>query len=56
MVAAAVFDLALGEVLTEAPGGELRAVIGAERELVRPDPMRDGGPLEERYRFLGAAA
>ncbi len=56
VAAAAVFDLALGEVLTEAPGGELRAVVGAERELVRPDPMRDGGPLEERYRFLGAAA
>ena len=56
VAAAAVTDPELGELCAEAAGGEGRAVVAPEHELARLDPVDRGGSLDDRDRFVGAAA
>ena len=56
VAAAAVSDPERAEPSPEAAGGERRAVVGAERELARLDPVRADGLLDHGDRFVGAAA
>jgi hypothetical protein len=52
----AVGDAVLGEPLAEAAAGEGRAVVGAERQRVGLAPTSSDGVVDERDRFVGAAA
>src|SRR3954451_8826296 len=56
VAAAAVRDPEPGEEELELPGGERGAVVGAERQRLRPDAARGGRLLDERDRFLRAAS
>jgi hypothetical protein len=56
VAAAAVREPELGKLRLEAAGGEGGAVIGAERELARLDPVRGDGAPDDCDRFVGAAA
>ena len=53
---ASVGDASRGEVAAEVPGGELRAVIGAERQLAGLDTSGDDGGLDDSNSFVGPAA
>ena len=56
VAAAAVRDAELAEAGAESPAGEGRAVVGAERQLTGLDPALHGRAVDERDRFVGAAA
>ena len=56
VAAAAVADPELAEPAAEAAGGEGRAVVAAEGELARLDPVHRRGPFDDGDRFVGAAA
>jgi len=56
VAAAPVRDSTFGEPGAEAAAGEGRAIVGAERQRSRLDATRGDGGVDERRRFLAAAA
>ncbi len=56
VAAAAVGDPACGQVLAEAPRGELRPVVGPERQTPGRDRSREDSALDAGDRLVGAGA
>jgi hypothetical protein len=56
VAAAAVADAVLGQPGPEGAAGERRAVVGAQRQLARPDAALGDGAVDDRGRLVGAAA
>ena len=56
VAAAAVHDAELGQAGAERAAGERGAVVGAERQLARPDAALEDGGVDHGCGFLGAAA